>query len=733
MPKEEFEQLQKLDVKVSRRKLLAAIGMAGVAAAAGKVLPGLASAHGVEDVTVAGSVYEGAAGKGKIPQIKAANLVVSTMIHELRNSTDIEQDYLYFVQDQGQEGPFMVDPADTVSADNTGTIIVAASGARLKRMVADDMIDVCWFGAKGDGTTDDTEAIRRAIDFASTAHQDGSILYFSSGKYRITDGFLLTGQKVSFLGAKAELFLDSDSDSITVLTFHHCSDFFVDSLKISSSKTTKLFSKQAHGVHVQDSSKFKIVNLDISYRTDAIHVNFSDNFTIEGNDVYYLGEEGVRIGGSQNWRVSNNRIHHHNGDGILLKHAGSGEGMYNGEVIGNFLYDGVSTFGLAGSIGGGVTCNEEVIGTAGWNIHNLVISGNTFKNLRYGIALASITAFTVSGNTIQNVKTAGIRMDNSLANNPSRNPGGECAIAGNTVENVTDGEGIQFLTNQAVVDKVSITGNQVSRVQHPVSHYPGIAASNAAISGNMISDCKVLLQAVNCTVSGNRFIQGGFTSSDDASNAVKLIDSFVFTGNTFEDTNGQIGISNGAGIISGNVIKTSSSLCAIRFRSNPADKVYIVNNSFDCPNAEAKITYDATVTASGMGKVSSDYTLAGAIQRHGLTAPLDGTYSPMSVVWSEDIGKGKPIGYVCISGGTPGTWSPFGYIGQIKHGTATMKHLTRSVVVEHGLGERPAYVSPMAMGNLGTVWISDMTATHFTIRCSMMATAATPIMWEAKA
>jgi hypothetical protein len=105
----------------------------------------------------------------------------------------------------------------------------------------------------------------------------------------------------------------------------------------------------------------------------------------------------------------------------------------------------------------------------------------------------------------------------------------------------------------------------------------------------------------------------------------------------------------------------------------------------------------------------------------------------MSIIWSKDVAKGKPIGHVCITGGTPGVWSPFGYIGSIKQGMATLSASADSISVEHGLGGLPAYVSPTPLGNMGHVWITDMTATHFTIRCSAAPAADTPILWEAKA
>lgn len=268
---------------------------------------------------------------------------------------------------------------------------------------------------------------------------------------------------------------------------------------------------------------------------------------------------------------------------------------------------------------------------------------------------------------------------------------------------------------------------------HAVSHYPGIAASNAAVSGNMVSECKVLLQASNCTISGNRFQQGGFTASEAASNAIKLFETFVFTGNTFEDVSGHIGIGKGAGMISGNSFKTGSSVCAILFRNDPTGNVYVLNNSYNCPNIEEKVAYEPTVTPKGKGKISGDFTMGSAIQRYDGAIPAGGTYSPMSIIWNKDVGRGKPLGHVCIAGGEPGVWAPFGYIGTVKNGTAILSAYTESVDIEHNLGVIPSYVSPTPLGNTGHVWITNMTATHFTMHCSNVPTADTPVLWEAKA
>ncbi len=76
---------------------------------------------------------------------------------------------LYYTTDIGQEGFWRYDLHDTVSADNTGIVIVTFNGSRLKR-IFDGLINVKWFGVKGDAfpdnltPTNDTTNIQNAID-----------------------------------------------------------------------------------------------------------------------------------------------------------------------------------------------------------------------------------------------------------------------------------------------------------------------------------------------------------------------------------------------------------------------------------------------------------------------------------------------------------------------------------------------------------------------------------------
>lgn len=65
----------------------------------------------------------------------------------------------------GLAGFFARDASDATSADNGGTIIVDALGRRWKRLYS-EAVNVRWFGAIGDGSSNDTSAIQSAVNFA---------------------------------------------------------------------------------------------------------------------------------------------------------------------------------------------------------------------------------------------------------------------------------------------------------------------------------------------------------------------------------------------------------------------------------------------------------------------------------------------------------------------------------------------------------------------------------------
>jgi hypothetical protein len=92
-------------------------------------------------------------------------------------------------------GIWYYDNKDTKAPDNTGTVLVDASGKRWKR-IYDGYINVRWFGAKGNGISDDSKAIDLALNYVQSLNISspegidasfslrGGTLFFSSGKYK---------------------------------------------------------------------------------------------------------------------------------------------------------------------------------------------------------------------------------------------------------------------------------------------------------------------------------------------------------------------------------------------------------------------------------------------------------------------------------------------------------------------------------------------------------------------
>jgi hypothetical protein len=97
----------------------------------------------------------------------------------------------------GIAGQFIRDDTDTTTADNGGTVIVASNGKRWKRVFT-GFYDVMWFGAKGNGSTNDTTAIQTAIDTISA--DGGGILWIPEGIYQLSSA-LSVPSEVAIYGA----------------------------------------------------------------------------------------------------------------------------------------------------------------------------------------------------------------------------------------------------------------------------------------------------------------------------------------------------------------------------------------------------------------------------------------------------------------------------------------------------------------------------------------------------
>src|SRR5688500_12633250 len=66
-----------------------------------------------------------------------------------------------------------------------GIIYKKIDGKYYRRILENNEVNVQWFGAKGDGITDDTAAVQLAINFLKSI--EGGTVFFPKGKYVITN------------------------------------------------------------------------------------------------------------------------------------------------------------------------------------------------------------------------------------------------------------------------------------------------------------------------------------------------------------------------------------------------------------------------------------------------------------------------------------------------------------------------------------------------------------------
>ena len=116
--------------------------------------------------------------------------VVPISLTGLRALTSVAPNTDYWITDAGKGGTFYYVSSDVTSSDNTGTIVVDASGHRYYRAYSGP-VNVQWFGAVDDNSTDCQAAINAAIAVAvgSTSSPSNKDLYFpvvNSGIYKIT-------------------------------------------------------------------------------------------------------------------------------------------------------------------------------------------------------------------------------------------------------------------------------------------------------------------------------------------------------------------------------------------------------------------------------------------------------------------------------------------------------------------------------------------------------------------
>ena len=215
------------------------------------------------------------------------------------------------ITSDGIAGFFKYDSTNTTSTDNGGTIIVA--GTKRWKRIFDSAVNVKWFGAVGDGVTDDTVAIQLAIN----ATPNGGTLYFPAGVCLVSSG-LLCSVPIRIIG---------DGMTSTAIAVSGSVSAGTDVLTLQGA----LAGDAATGFYVAD---LRIMPVSGTPARHAINMG-------NGGDISRATVERVRIGNFGNYGILNNgafssTIQDSIVSGISFDKCTDNQNVLNNTLVGKF-------------------------------------------------------------------------------------------------------------------------------------------------------------------------------------------------------------------------------------------------------------------------------------------------------------------------------------------------------------------------------------------------------------
>jgi parallel beta-helix repeat protein len=402
--------------------------------------------------------------------------------------------------------------ADSGATEDGVNVIAPDSNAGNKRWILTNAPQaetwVTYYGATGNGSSDDTTAIQAAIDASGFKS-----LYFPKGNYKVSakldvdaDGIIIHGPGVLVATATitGDMVLCVNGDNIKIRDISidggsvptgtwvrgigvggSSNNIEIDNVRIYDTSYSGIDFTDNEDVY--DHTNVKITNCNVSnVGWVAINVCGVNDLEVSGNTVSRTGYDAVAVWRSANARIRNNKISKATAPDIIY----DGLGGYSGVEKGGFIY--IEPHDSECIISGN-NCEDNI--NAGWDgiiigeilsheFSNILIANNVLKNCG-GYGIDTTSNCVMIGNIVNGAVGAGIFCGLDLGGT-IRN----VVIANNVLHNIgidADAYGILISSNQSeanVFSNISIHGNVVSddRVTKFTEYGLGINRSDGTFS-----------------------------------------------------------------------------------------------------------------------------------------------------------------------------------------------------------------------------------------------------------
>lgn len=526
----------------------------------------------------------------------------------------------------------------------------------------EQLADIVSFNLKtvgfiGDGVTDNG-----SISFNAT--NDNKIIV-PSGVYLITK----TGYAFQFLNLQ-NITIEGNGATLLVsdkgLLFQNCENVHVTGLKVVRI-TQAVWGGVKDGITIKDCANVIIEGNDISKFTDNVSINANTetkNVVVRNNRLHRSSEEPVAVRARcHNIHIYENEIFEHLGDGILAKGSKNTivrENTLHTPCDTNSIFYADMTAGVSNPplIGGGITCNAE--DGIYWTEDYQILSNN-LDGTGYGVGIIAGKNVNVLNNKLRNIaSTSAIEVFGANIFNPNNMLSEKINIMGNNIDTLNANNSTTAIavdgTGSVPITDVIISNNIIDLGVGVIAHDGIKAYGKIIVNANAINGYNY---AIN--VKGGAVVSDNILKSPNPNaigkQAIAARGGCVVDGNIIDPESvvltSAINIWTDAldNIVTGNKIIYNGTGVAINLSAGALRN--IVNNN--------KVSLTSTGTRiNGL----TDYRLNNTIdgKRMASASPVVGTWEYGDIVYNTVQSSGNPLGWVCVSAGSPGTWRPFGQV-----------------------------------------------------------------------